>query len=110
MEIVEGGTGAEVPSVLSEKLLEEIGRGASSAHDSSATFSASPIIHAPSGEARAGYRVEPRVRFVKFSIAVSRLYRQQTMLVSSDYYGNCHINSLFSRWLVRVQPEAASSS
>jgi len=81
MEIVEGGTGAEVPSVLSEKLLEEIGRGASSAHDSSATFSASPIIHAPSGEARAGYRVEPRVRFVKC------LDRCVTPLSSADDVG-----------------------
>jgi hypothetical protein len=51
--MVEGGTRAEVASVLSEKLLEEIGHGASS------TFSASPFTHAPSGEARqrsgAGY-------------------------------------------------------
>src|SRR6266545_7581064 len=64
MEMVEGGTRAEVASVLSEKLPEETGRGALSGRDSGSTFSASPFIHAPSGEARhrsgVGYRVEPR--------------------------------------------------
>jgi hypothetical protein len=50
MEMVEGGTRAEVASVLSEKLPEETGRGALSGRDSGSTFTASPFIHAPSGK------------------------------------------------------------
>jgi hypothetical protein len=51
--MVEGATRAEAASVLSEKLLADL---SDPVRDAGSTFSASPIIHAPSGEARAGYR------------------------------------------------------
>ncbi|MDQ3669238.1 MAG: hypothetical protein M3377_02990 [Actinomycetota bacterium] len=49
MEMVEGGTRAEVASVLSEKLLAEL---SDLVRDADSTFSAPLFIHARSGEAR----------------------------------------------------------
>ncbi len=65
MDSVQGGTYAEVASVISgkQKLLEEIGRGASSTRESDSACSASPFSHAPAGDAphRSGVGYRDRV-------------------------------------------------
>ncbi len=109
MEMVEGGTRAEVASVLSEKLLAEL---SDLVRDASSTFSGRPSSTLDLAKRGTGLApatgVEPRVRFVKcLEFAVSCPYRQRDVYLIAMI---SIISTGLLRWLVRVQPETASSS
>jgi hypothetical protein len=91
MEMVEGGTRAEVASVLSEKLLAEL---SDLVRDASSTFSGRPSSTLDLAKRGTGLApatgVEPRVRFVKcLEFAVPCSYRQRRLSDCNDKY---HIN------------------
>jgi hypothetical protein len=83
MEMVEGGTRAEVASVLSEKLLAEL---SDLVRDASSTFSGRPSSTLDLAKRGTGLApatgVEPRVRFVKCldSFAVSVRIAKETFI------------------------------
>jgi hypothetical protein len=99
MEMVEGGTRAEVASVLSEKLLAELSdRSQVALHPRSIWRSAAPVWAPATG-------VEPRVRFVEClgSLLCHACIAKNVYLIAMISI----ISTVLLRWLIRVPPLAA---
>ena len=98
MEMVEGGTRAEVASVLSEKLLAELSdRSQVALHPRSIWRSAAPVWAPATG-------VEPRVRLVKClesSLCHARIAKDVYLIAMISI-----ISTVLLRWLIRVPPLA----
>jgi hypothetical protein len=98
MEMVEGGTRAEVASVLSEKLLAELSdRSQVALHPRSIWRSAAPVWAPATG-------VEPRVRLVECleSLLCHARIAKDVYLIAMISI----ISTVLLRWLIRVPPLA----